>query len=208
MTDALKENAEFQYGAGLSPVIRRTANGGCCDWCAKLAGTYPYADVRDIGNDVYRRHRSCRCCIVYDPGEGKVQDVHTKQGTPLQNDDTMDEKDLPKDGADRARQYAGGWGQGSLKEARNKFAGGGVEVTDFEFGKIRYISKDGRYEVVQDIYGNYFRILDNSIPGKRRRRKYLDLDGNDMRNITEENGRIRGRSKQEYEQATHFNNID
>ena len=79
VTDALRENAEFQYGAGLSPVIRRTTNGGCCDWCSKLAGTYPYEDVRDTGNDVYRRHRSCRCRIVFDPGEGKVQNVHTKR---------------------------------------------------------------------------------------------------------------------------------
>ena len=86
VTDALRENAEFQYGAGLSPVIRRTTNGGCCDWCSKLAGTYPYEDVRDTGNDVYRRHRSCRCRIVFDPGEGKVQNVHTKRWEEKRDD--------------------------------------------------------------------------------------------------------------------------
>lgn len=82
VTDTLHENAEFQYQAGLSPVIRRIANGGCCAWCAKLAGSYPYEDVRKTGNDVYRRHRDCRCRVVYDPGDGKVQNVHTKRWEP------------------------------------------------------------------------------------------------------------------------------
>ena len=78
-TDTMKENAEFQYQAGLSPVIRRSANGGCCEWCAALAGVYPYEEVRAIGSDVYRRHRDCRCTVTYDPGDGKVQNVHTKR---------------------------------------------------------------------------------------------------------------------------------
>ena len=84
VTDTLHENAEFQYQAGLSPVIRRVANGGCCDWCAKLAGTYPYEEVRETGNDVYRRHRFCRCRVTYDPGDGRRQDVHTKRWEPYQ----------------------------------------------------------------------------------------------------------------------------
>ena len=79
VTDTLKENAEFQYQSGLSPVIRRVAAGGCCEWCSRLAGTYRYEDVRDTGNDVYRRHRACRCDVTFDPGDGKVQNVHTKQ---------------------------------------------------------------------------------------------------------------------------------
>lgn len=79
VTDTLKENAEFQYKSGLSPVIRRTAAGGCCEWCSRLAGTYPYEDVRNTGNDVYRRHRGCRCDVSFDPGDGKVQNVHSKE---------------------------------------------------------------------------------------------------------------------------------
>lgn len=79
VTDTLHENAEFQYQAGLEPVIHRRANGGCCKWCASLAGDYPYEDVRDKGNDVFRRHRDCRCRVTYDPGEGRIQNVHTKR---------------------------------------------------------------------------------------------------------------------------------
>ena len=80
--DSLKANAEFQWQSGLSPVIKRTAEGGCCDWCSKLAGTYPYEQVRDTGNDVFRRHRFCRCNVTYDPQSGRIQNVHTKRWEP------------------------------------------------------------------------------------------------------------------------------
>lgn len=75
----VKANADFQYNAGMSPKIRRTVAGGCCDWCAKLAGTYNYEDVSDTGNPVFRRHKYCRCLVEYEEGGGKVQNVHTKK---------------------------------------------------------------------------------------------------------------------------------
>ena len=78
-TDAVHKNADFQYKAGLTPKIRRRAEGNCCKWCQSLEGTYDYADVRDTGNDVWRRHRDCRCEVTYDPGTGKVQDAHSKE---------------------------------------------------------------------------------------------------------------------------------
>ena len=31
--DTIRENADFQYEAGLSPKIKRTVTGGCCEWC-------------------------------------------------------------------------------------------------------------------------------------------------------------------------------
>lgn len=78
--DHIKANADFQYKAGLSPKIVRTTNGKCCAWCDRLAGTYNYKDVKNTGNDVFRRHRHCRCKTVYDPADGKtVQNVWTKK---------------------------------------------------------------------------------------------------------------------------------
>lgn len=82
--DAVRENADFQYRAGLDPKVIRTAAGKCCKWCDNLAGTYKYEDVRDKGNDVWRRHRNCHCTIEYDPGQkssGKnTRDRSTDQG--------------------------------------------------------------------------------------------------------------------------------
>ena len=76
--DFVRENAEFQFDAGLTPTITRTVAGNCCKWCRSLAGKYAYPDVPQ---DVYRRHAYCRCLVTYDPGDGskRVQDVHSKQ---------------------------------------------------------------------------------------------------------------------------------
>lgn len=77
VTDTVKSNADFQYKAGLSPKIVRTAESGACAWCQALAGTYDYSDVRGTGNDVWRRHEHCRCNVEYVAGN-KRQNAHTK----------------------------------------------------------------------------------------------------------------------------------
>lgn len=74
--DTIKTNAEFQYKAGLKAKIIRKSTGHCCDWCEEVAGEYEYPDVP---KDVYRRHRFCRCTVEYDPGNGRIQNVHTKR---------------------------------------------------------------------------------------------------------------------------------
>ena len=75
VNDAVRENADFQYKAGLSPKIIRTSTGKCCEWCDKLAGIYDYEAVSDTGNNVFRRHKYCRCLVEYAPGDGKRQNV-------------------------------------------------------------------------------------------------------------------------------------
>lgn len=75
--DYVQANAEFHASAGLSPKITRITAGHCCDWCASLAGKYDY-DYSVMPKDIFRRHRFCRCLVVYDPGDGKYQNVHKK----------------------------------------------------------------------------------------------------------------------------------
>lgn len=74
---AIKESTDFHYRAGLSPKIVRTAVGNVCKWCANLAGTYEYEDVKETGNDVFRRHRFCKCIVEYVPPVGKRRNVHS-----------------------------------------------------------------------------------------------------------------------------------
>ncbi len=69
--DFARENANFQYESGLSPTVTRIADGKCCEWCARLAGTYNYNDVSDAGNDVWRRHNNCHCQILFNPAGSK-----------------------------------------------------------------------------------------------------------------------------------------
>lgn len=72
--DSIRENVNFHGRAGLSPTVTRIAEGGCCKWCSQLAGKYDYP----VDREVYRRHNYCRCIVLYDPGNGKVQNVHSK----------------------------------------------------------------------------------------------------------------------------------
>ena len=74
--DSIRVNAEFHGKAGMKPKIVRKMAGNCCEWCKAVVGKYYYPDVP---RDVYRRHQRCRCTVDYVPGDGKVQNVHTKQ---------------------------------------------------------------------------------------------------------------------------------
>lgn len=73
--DTIKHNTELQYKSGLRPKIKRKEFGKCCDWCRQVVGEYEYPDVPD---DVYKRHRYCRCTVEYVTGS-KVQNVWTKK---------------------------------------------------------------------------------------------------------------------------------
>lgn len=72
----IEKNADAHYAAGLSPKIERDAMAECCAWCLDLAGTYDYP-LKD--RSVYQRHKDCRCVVDYHPGNGKVQNVHSKE---------------------------------------------------------------------------------------------------------------------------------
>lgn len=62
-----------------------TAKGNrACKWCQSLAGTYRYNDVKNTGNDVFRRHRGCRCQLIYKNGK-QIQDAWWK--TVLSSED-------------------------------------------------------------------------------------------------------------------------
>lgn len=74
--DMVRKNAEFHFRSGMSPKIVRKEVGNCCKWCKNLVGTYNYPDVPE---NVYRRHRNCRCTVEYIPKKGIRQDVHSKK---------------------------------------------------------------------------------------------------------------------------------
>lgn len=73
--DYVQTNVKFRSDAGLDCYIIRNDHGGCCEWCAKLAGKYHYPE--DVPKDVYRRHDNCGCTVTYLNGR-KAQDVWDK----------------------------------------------------------------------------------------------------------------------------------
>lgn len=74
--ETIRANVDFHGRAGLRPTVRRKSTGKCCRWCSALAGEYTYPDVP---RDVYRRHENCRCGVIYDPGDGRKQNVWSKR---------------------------------------------------------------------------------------------------------------------------------
>ena len=63
--DSIHDNASVIANAGVKAYIVRTAEAKCCDWCEEVAGTYDYFEVKDKGNDVWRRHLGCQCDIEF-----------------------------------------------------------------------------------------------------------------------------------------------
>lgn len=62
---AIRDNMQLMARAGVKTQVIRQAEFRACPWCREVAGTYDYAEVKDTGNDVWRRHENCRCTIDY-----------------------------------------------------------------------------------------------------------------------------------------------
>lgn len=63
--DSIRDNASAMWRAGIRTLVVRQVDAKPCEWCADLAGSYDYNEVKDTGNDVWRRHENCRCTIDY-----------------------------------------------------------------------------------------------------------------------------------------------
>lgn len=87
--ETIKKNANLHYKSGLNPKIIRKEHGNCCDWCKEIVGTYFYPDIPE---DIYRRHRHCRCTVDYYPGDGKRHDVWSKKWKNVNEDDKIEER--------------------------------------------------------------------------------------------------------------------
>lgn len=63
--DSIRDNAQIMARSGIKTLVIRQPDFRACAWCREVSGTYDYADVKDRGNDVWRRHENCRCVIDF-----------------------------------------------------------------------------------------------------------------------------------------------
>lgn len=63
--ESIRRNARVMSNAGVQSRVIRRAEFKACPWCKAVAGNYDYLDVKETGNDVWRRHENCRCTIDY-----------------------------------------------------------------------------------------------------------------------------------------------
>ena len=62
---SIRDNMQLMARAGIKTQIIRQAEFKACPWCRDIEGVYDYAEVKNQGNDVWRRHENCRCTIDY-----------------------------------------------------------------------------------------------------------------------------------------------
>ena len=138
----IRKNAEVQNSAGLSPKIERYCGHSGCDWCSSLAGTYEYEKVKDTGNDVFRRHTSCTCTVVFIPVNGKAENAHSKYYIP-----DKELLELRKNYAGVDRSGGGGIiegkGKGYLGENNKKPI---TVITDKAIDRVPYVAISGYSE--------------------------------------------------------------
>ena len=76
--DFVRINADFHKEAGFNPKIERIFHGGPCTFCQSLqySGDYKAPEMPD---GIFKRHRDCRCTVIFFSRKGKYQDVWSKQ---------------------------------------------------------------------------------------------------------------------------------
>lgn len=78
----ISSNMEFLKDSGLTPKITRMRGSNMnssCDYCAQLVYSGPY-EGPNMPEEIFRRHKGCRCIVLYDPGDGSgIQGVHSKK---------------------------------------------------------------------------------------------------------------------------------
>lgn len=107
--------------------------------------------------------------------------------------------DLIQQGYVRKNEYGHLWDTVDINDVVSVIAPGAKP--EIEGGKIIYYNADRTKAVVADVSG-YLRIQDLS--RKTKKRQYLDQYGRNAHNVKEKNGKIRGRSNSEFQQATHY----
>ncbi len=107
--------------------------------------------------------------------------------------------DLIQSGYARKTQYGNQWEMVDINDIVSAVAPGAKPVV--AGGKIIYYSADGTKAVVADVSG-YLRVQD--LTKKTKKRQYLDKYGKDAHNVTDSSGKKRGRSKDEFNKATHY----
>ena len=103
-------------------------------------------------------------------------------------------------GYERSQKYSNNWSDESLSKTVDKIAPDSKPVKTSSGKEIYNNPKTGK-QVVYDTDGNYFRIEDTTLTGKR---VYTDINGNQIPNNKFVNGKQIGISKSEYNQLTHF----
>lgn len=107
-----------------------------------------------------------------------------------------------KGGIWRAMQHGASWQKININDFVAKFTPNPSKNVDKN--KMFFIGSDKKYCITADIGGGYCRLEDYQYFLKTGNHLYLDINGNDVRNYKDENGKQHGRKKGDFNKITHF----
>lgn len=163
--ETIRKNADAHFRSGLHPKIKRISVGGCCKWCNSLAGTYDYP----VPKEIYRRHERCRCLVLYDPGDGKVQNAHTKKTY----DDAKEA--FAETAATRRQQKLEKW-----EEQEKQYSEARKEIRE-RISSGEYSLKLKHQKYLQHIQGTA--QFENATEARGRNQSYLTISENEAQEI-------------------------
>ena len=163
--DSIVANADVMWGAGIKTMVVRIAEGGCCKWCSEMAGVYDYAEVREPGNDVWRRHENCNCTIdFYTERNGSVQRERVKEGgksETLKNNEHSMSKDIEKTVEDNSLKERANQPYKLSKKVKNSSDCPTIKLSKKEYGHVQHeltthlTAEEKKYPVVIKDIGDY-----------------------------------------------------
>lgn len=107
------------------------------------------------------------------------------------------------EGQRRAADFKQNWQSVDLNEVVEKFAPGSVpHVSPKNGNKVYYQAPGSPIRITADLGGGYCRIEDTSAGTSKG--LHLNLDGTNGHNYKDEQGKTHGRSRADYNQATHY----
>lgn len=158
--DTIKKNADTHYKLGLKPKIVRKESGSCCDWCKEVVGVYEYPKVP---KGVYRRHRYCRCTVDYHPGDGKRQNIWTKEWKDPEKDANIEAR--KKIGLDDVKKNNRADDTEQFKKYIEILGTENMPVSVAQFQNLKYNTPD-KWERLQDNYYVKSRLKDGRYGNK------------------------------------------
>lgn len=161
----VEDNVEANFRAGLNPTVRRIAVNGCCEWCDSLEGEYKYP----VRREVYRRHKNCRCLVLYDPGNGKVQNAHTKKqyesAKQAEQEAALEERKKALERAEGERQKV----RSAQKVIRQRISSGKYNLKLKHQKYLQHIEGTAQYE--------------NATKGRGKPQSYLTISEKEAQNL-------------------------
>lgn len=148
--------------AGIKTQVIRQAEFKACPWCQDIASVYDYAEVKNQGNDVWRRHENCRCTIDYiTDHNGQMYRNRVNSNLDNSSNDTLNGEGEPQIETSQPLLVRSRQPYKLTKIVRNSSEYPTIRLSKKEYGHVQHelathlTAEEKKYPVVIKAIGNY-----------------------------------------------------